>query len=76
MTVRAGKTVDLLHAGRSIRCAATIFDERWDRQAERRGCNTMEERLYRLLLALGIAGLITTFVVLVLLLFYWAVDSI
>jgi hypothetical protein len=76
MTIRAGKTVGLLHASRSVRCAATIFDERWDRQAERRGCNTMEERLYRLLLALGIAGLITTFVVLVLLLFYWAVDSI
>jgi hypothetical protein len=39
-------------------------------------CNTMEDRLYRVLLALGIAGLITAFVVLVLLLLYWAVGSI
>jgi hypothetical protein len=36
----------------------------------------MEDRLYRVLLSFGIAGLITTFVVLVFLLFYWAVGSI
>jgi hypothetical protein len=39
-------------------------------------CNTMEDRLYRVLLSFGIAGLITTFVVLVFLLFYWAVGRI
>ncbi len=37
--------------------------------------NRMEDRLYRVLLAFGIAGLITTLVVLVLLLFYWTIGS-